>query len=215
MAKGNHVFNAFDKVIASVYYSVVGYDEAARKEDMNLIGGAGGDTDAARQKASEAEAMMRKRFVTSYPIYREILDRDEMKWLHATQDDHPVIPNDANSRSFGEESTRFGAEVVDWATGVSNADVMVRWRQLVNLGVDQQAQENYVKEGSSQPGTPNSEDARRARCGKINEFVKGDLTGKVRHLLLAIRFDLKMLKKIKYDPKLSTDWKALLSEGRA
>jgi hypothetical protein len=70
------------------------------------------------------------------------------------------------------------------ATGAGANDPMDNWRQLVKKVSDPCAQETYINNGSSAVGTPNSEDARRARRVDLEKFVKAGLTGLVRNWLL-------------------------------
>jgi hypothetical protein len=203
MAKGNHVFNAFDKVIAKIYGDVVLLDDPKRGREFDALGGSGGDV-------VEADTSFNTRFESSYKYFKEIRDHVSIGLIHKTQDDRPVVANDANSKDFGEEAIKFGAAVMKWATGASNDDPMDVWRQLINMGSDPLAQTTYIKQGSSEAGTPGTEDARRARCVELDKFIKGELTKLVRNWLLAIRWDLKKLRKVSYIPSQSSDWKDLL-----
>lgn len=203
MANGNHVFNAYDKVIYKIYREIVVLDDPERGRDLDAVGGSGGDI-------TKADSNLKARFEYSYTFFKEIRDHGNIRLIHDTQDDRPVVANDANSKEFGEEAGKFGAAVMDWATGVGANDPMDNWRQLVNMGSDPLAQETYIKQGSSAAGTPASEDARRARCVELDKFVKAELTGLVKKWLLGIRADLKKLGKVSYVPSRFTAWKDLL-----
>jgi hypothetical protein len=203
MPKGNHVFNAFDKVIANSYAQVIETFVPDLTRDLDAVGGSGGDVVA-------AESRLRRKLAYSFGYFEQIRDHEKMHWIHDTFDDHAVVTNDANSTAFGRETDRFKEAVTNWATVHGGNDPMDRWRQLVNTGTDPLAQETYVKEGSSAAGTPGSSLARRARCVEIDMFVKGELTRLVRNWLLAIRLDLKNAKAVEYEST-TQEWKGALA----
>ncbi|MBP0590313.1 hypothetical protein J8I87_11440 [Paraburkholderia sp. LEh10] len=202
MAKGNHVFNSFDKVIHAIYRAILELDGRGRA--LDAVSGSGASV-------TEAETVLNSRFKTSYGFFKQIQRHEKIAEIHTTQDDRPVIANDGNSKDFGNASANFAAAVMKWATTDAADDPMESWRQLVNAGSDLAAQESYVKQGSSSPGTPGSETLRRKRCVDLSEFVKGELTKLVRNWLLAIRLDLKNAKIVSYDLRDSAAWKGLLN----
>jgi len=201
MAKGNHVFNSFDKVIHGTYRAILELD--GRERALDAVSGSGANV-------VEGEAALNARFRFSYGFFKQIRDHEKIARIHATQDDRPVIAGDDNSKDFGKASKEFAAAVMKWATHDAAEDPMNSWRQLVNAGSDIAAQEAYIKEGSSSPGTPKSEDLRRERCVDLSKFVKGELTKLVRNWLLAIRLDLQGGNKVSYDPHTPKAWKDLL-----
>ncbi|MBP0594792.1 hypothetical protein J8I87_35050 [Paraburkholderia sp. LEh10] len=141
MAKGNHVFNAFDKVISNIYREIVVLDDPQRGRELDAVGGSGGDI-------TKADANLKVRFEYLYTFFKEIRDHVNIGLMHDTQDDHPLVANDANSTKFGEEAVKFGAAVMAWATGTGATDPMDAWRQLVNKGSDPPlAQATYIKGG--------------------------------------------------------------------
>jgi hypothetical protein len=203
MAKGNHVFNRFDKVILGAYKKILALD--GNERDLDAVNGSGADV-------AVAEAVLRSKFKSSYRFFRQIRDHEKIALIGATQDDRPVIANDGNSQVFGRASAAFEAAVMKWATTDAANDPMESWRQLVNAGSDVAAQESYINQGSSSEGTPGSESARRGRCVELSEFIKGELTGLVRNWLLAIRLDLQeRIKKVSYDPGNPNAWTGQLN----
>lgn len=204
MAKGNHVFNSFDKVIHRTYRKILELDGNGRALDT---------VSGSRGNLVKAEEALTSKFPNSYNFYKQIRDHKSMLQIHATQDDRPVVANDGNSLEFGRASSDFEAAVMKWATTDASDDPMESWRQLVNAGSDVAAQESYVKEGSSSAEAPKGESARRALCVALSEFVKGELTKLVRCWLLAIRLDLKLMGKVSYDPKSGEAWKNQLNRN--
>lgn len=200
MAKGNHVFNAFDKVIHKIYREIAALDDPERGRDLDAIGGSGGDI-------TKADASLKTRFEYSYKYFKDIRDHVNIHLIHDTQDDRTVVANDANSKEFGDEAGKFGIAVMEWATGANANDPLDSWRQLVNKGSDPLALKTYVTQGSSAADTPNSESGRRARCVALDMFVRGQLTVLVRNWLLGLRVDLKKLGKVSYTPNKAADWK--------
>ncbi|MEX3809665.1 hypothetical protein AB3X96_05230 [Paraburkholderia sp. BR13439] len=201
MAKGNHVFNRFDKVIHGAFKKILAL--YGNDRDLDAVNGSGANV-------ADAEAVLRSKYKYSYHFFRQIRDHEKIALIGATQDDRPVIANDGNSQDFGRASAAFEAAVMKWAMAVAADDPMENWRQLVNAGSDVAAQESYVKQGSSLEGSPASENARRARCVELSEFIKGELTGLVRKWLLAIRQDLQE-EKVSYDPGNFDAWKSQLN----
>jgi hypothetical protein len=203
MAKGNHVFNSFDKVIHGIYRAILELD--GRGRDLDAVSGSGANV-------ADADSALKSKFKNSYHFFQQVRDHERIAEIHTTQDDRAVIANDGNSQDFGRASTGFATAVMKWATTDAAEDPMDSWRQLVNAGSDVAAQESYVKHGSSAEGTPGSENLRRKRCVELSEFVKGELTALVRKWLLAIRQDLQVrVGKVSYEPDNLEAWKGLLN----
>jgi hypothetical protein len=202
MAKGNHVFNSFDKVIHRAYRAIL---------ELNSNGSALDTVSGSKGNLDEAKEVFSSKFPSSYGFFRQIKDHKNMALIHETQDDRAVVANDGNSLEFGRASSDFEDAVMKWATTDAPNDPMESWRQLVNAGSDVAAQESYIKQGSGLAQAPKSESDRRALCVALSEFVKGDLTKLVRHWLLAIRLDLFKMRKVSYDPNNGEAWKRQLN----
>jgi hypothetical protein len=202
MAKGNHVFNSFDKVIHNTYRDILQVVDMGR--DLDAIRGSGGNI------ATATESLQSK-FKDSFRFYNEIVGHPKIAELHNTQDDEAVVANDPNSTGFGLASEAFSAAVMKWAMDQDGGNPMDYWRRLVNAGADKTAQDNYIKKGSSALGTPSSETARRSHCVELEKFVKGELGALVRKWLLAIRLDLQTKSKaVTYTQKIR-EWKDLVN----
>jgi hypothetical protein len=202
MSKGNHVFNAFDKVVQASYKGLLGMFGFGR--EIDTVTGSGGDM-------VKAEATLKANFGYSYQLYKEIMQHEKIEEIHDTQDDRPVSANDANSTEFGEASKQFSDVVTKWALTDYRDDPMDAWRQLVNAGHDQSAEADYIQHGSSAQGTPANPAARRTHCVDLSKFVKGELTRLVSRWMIALRVDLKDRgEKVAYDPPDKKDWKKIV-----
>ena len=203
MPKGNHVFNNFDNTVHNTFIEVL---EVFKHADaLKAVSGSGGD-------AVGGAKTLTGTYPNAFKFYNEIINHPLVAVMHAVQDDKPVLPNDPNSKAFGELAAEFTTVVKNWVFGVDGANPVEQWRQMVNIGFDQDACDAYIKVGSSQPGTPNTELKRRERCTELQLFVKGDLSKLATNWMLALRMDLSLAKQVSYSDKPAA-WKLILSQA--
>ena len=196
MAKGNHVFNNFDKVIQNIFRVILADQNLGREFDA--INGSGGDINSAR-------TLLQSKFPVSLRYYNEIKDHPEIKRIHETQDDKPVASNDPNSKNFGTATTKFSNAVVAWALNGTSDSPIDAWRELTTAGFDPEAQRNYVSEA------PKSQrQDRQKRCEQLAQFVKGELGRLVGCWLFALRADLQINSPKDYEKK-REEWRSLIN----
>jgi hypothetical protein len=204
MPKGNHVYNNLDGTIFNSYKVIT--EKFGQNREFDALAGSGGAVDEALQ-------LFNAKYPTAYTAFRAIMDHPSCALMHTVQDDEPVAPNDPNSIAFGKAANKFSLAVMDWVYGSSETGPTEEWRQLVNIGVDKEAQANYIEKGSSQEGTPKQKEQRASRCNDLECFIKGELTKLVLVWLFNLRRDLKQTNAVDYATK-PKEWQQVLAAAK-
>lgn len=178
MRKGNHVFNDFDGALESALYQTASFD---MRDNINAMNSRG----TAPARAAEAMFAVRSRYVHSYELLKRIKEHERVIRMHAIQDDQRVLASDPNSMAFGAAKLKFVSVVVSWINGVGSADAPLgAWREMINVGVDKCAWDNYVKEAPS-----GSAIKRNKECSNLKEFLLGEFTRLAALWLLNLKTD--------------------------
>ncbi|HET9959101.1 MAG TPA: hypothetical protein VFQ61_31640 [Polyangiaceae bacterium] len=168
MAKGNHVFNHFEKTIRNAFEAFLtegGVQVEDRAVDVNSA--------IAMPGSADAEAI-RARYPRAWAKFKEIVSAPQHKEMEGMQDDSPVAANDPNSQSYGIAAAQFISGVRALASAQPGMPPGAAWQAMVKSGFDAAAADRYVN------AAPRAGQAKRkADIERIRTFIKGRLNSDV------------------------------------
>lgn len=145
MAKGNHVFNHYDKTIDNAFAGLL---EAI---GLTVPAGTPVHLTMAKSTPSSADALaIAARLPKAWPKFLEIVGARPFKddW-DKMQDDEPVSPDDVNSQAYGRAVSSFVAEIRKIADPTTRGTARPGkfWSDMTECGYDAAAAANYIGSG--------------------------------------------------------------------
>jgi len=197
VAKGNHVFNSFDKSIISGFEAFL----LGANVVVTL-------SDAVNSSSSEGAKKLVSLYPSAWPKYKEIIKSAAFTQLHKMQDSNTVPESDPNSQAFGKDSKEFVAQMGNMGKGSSN-NPGAAWKKMLASGYDGQAAYYYIKDtlnpGDETPkqtlsyddiqvpvttAEPNSKEKRLKLVNSMSAWLKGGLTHNVDTWISYLRWDV-------------------------
>lgn len=180
MAKGNHVFNHYNKTIENAFAAFI---DAAR---IHTAQGAKINLATAKAASGSADAVaLAGKLPKAWPKFKEIVTAPAFARWDTMQDDEPVLPNDPNSAAYGKVGKSFIDEVVKIASQGTRPGARpgAHWQEMINIGFDQAAATGFIGQG-------NKAGERRALVESTQTWVRGPLNGLVSTWIQYMKLDM-------------------------
>lgn len=172
MAKGNHVFNHFNKTVGNAFTTFL----VAAGVQVNLA------TALASSNSVDATTLL-TRYPKAWPKFKEIANSAHFAHWDEMQDDQDVAADDANSLAYGKAAASFVAEVKKLAGGQSGSAGNY-WGEMLNVGYDGDAAERYINLSAQK------REERRKLVTQSGVWVKGPLNSMVCTWLQYLKLDV-------------------------